>query len=81
MRGAYHPAGDLDGLLDKAAELSAKTLVFDVEPLVAYWDNGQDALDRGVAEILAKAAALAWQPRAAAPAVSGSQASLPRRGY
>ena len=56
MRGAYHPAGDLDGLLDKAAELSAKTLVFDVEPLVAYWDNGQDALDRGVAEILAKAA-------------------------
>ena len=58
MRGAYHPAADLDGLLEKAAELSAKTLVFDVEPLVAYWDNGQDALDRGVAEILAKAAAV-----------------------
>ena len=58
MRGAYHPAADLGGLLDKAAELSAKTLVFDVEPLVAYWDNGQDALDRGVAERLAEAAAV-----------------------
>jgi len=56
VRGAYHPYTDLDALLAKAAELSAKTLVFDVEPLVAYWDNGQDALDRGVAEILTKAA-------------------------
>ena len=58
MRGAYYRAADLDGLLDKAAELSAKTLVFDVEPLVAYWDNGQDALDKGVAAIVAKAAAV-----------------------
>jgi len=58
VRGIYHPGADLDGLLDKAAELSAKTLILDVEPLVAYWDNGQDALDRGVAEILAKAAAV-----------------------
>ena len=58
MRGIYYPGTDLDGLLKRAAELSAKTLVLDVEPLVAYWDNGQDALDRGVAEVLAKAAAV-----------------------
>ena len=58
MNAEYHRAADLDGLLRKAGELGSKTLVFDVEPLVAYWDNGQNALDRGVAEILAKAAAV-----------------------
>ena len=58
MKAGYYRAADLDGLLRKAGELGAKTLVFDVEPLVAYWDNGQDALDRGVAEVTAKAAAV-----------------------
>jgi predicted HAD superfamily phosphohydrolase YqeG len=58
VRTAYHRAADLGGLLDKAAELGAKTLVFDVEPLVAYWDNGQQALDEGVARVLAAAAAV-----------------------
>jgi predicted HAD superfamily phosphohydrolase YqeG len=58
VKAVYHRAADLDGLLRKAGELGAKTLVFDVEPLVAYWDNGQDALDRGVAEVVAKAAAV-----------------------
>ena len=42
-------------MLKTAGELSAKTLVFDVEPLVAYWDSGQDTLDQGLAEVLAKA--------------------------
>ena len=56
MKAAYYRAADLDGLLAKAAELSAKTLVFDIEPLVAYWDNGQEALDVGVARILTEAA-------------------------
>ena len=55
MKAAYYRAADLDGLLAKAAELSAKTLVFDIEPLVAYWDNGQQALDMGVTRILAEA--------------------------
>ncbi len=58
MRVTYRRAADLDGLLEEAAELSAKTIVFDVEPLVAYWDNGQEALDRGVAAVLAKAVAV-----------------------
>lgn len=58
MKAAYYRAADLDGLLAKAAELSAKTLVFDIEPLVAYWGNGQQALDTGVARILAEASTL-----------------------
>lgn len=55
MKAAYYRAADLDGLLAKAAELSAKTLVFDIEPLVAYWDNGQQALDAGVQRIFEEA--------------------------
>ena len=39
-------------------ELSARTVVLDVEPLVAYWDSGQEALDRGVALALGQAAAV-----------------------
>jgi len=58
VKAGYHRAADLDDVLRKAGELGAKTLVFDVEPLVAHWDNGQDALDRGVAEVVAKAAAV-----------------------
>jgi predicted HAD superfamily phosphohydrolase YqeG len=42
-------------MLKIAGELSAKTLVFDIEPLVAYWDSGQDTLDQGLAAVLAKA--------------------------
>jgi predicted HAD superfamily phosphohydrolase YqeG len=58
VKAGYHRAADLDGLLRKAGELGAKTLVLDVEPLVAYWDNGQNALEAGVAEVTAKAAAV-----------------------
>ena len=35
-----------------------KTLVFDVEPLVAYWNSGQQALDQGVGSVLARARAV-----------------------
>jgi len=42
-------------MLKIAGELSAKTLIFDIEPLVAYWDSGQDTLDQGLAAVLAKA--------------------------
>jgi hypothetical protein len=58
VKVAYRRAADLDSMLKIAGELSAKTLVFDIEPLVAYWDSGQDALDRGLAAVLAKAAAV-----------------------
>jgi predicted HAD superfamily phosphohydrolase YqeG len=33
-------------------QLSARTLIVDVEPLIAPWYGGQDALDRGLARFL-----------------------------
>jgi hypothetical protein len=58
MRPAYDRLATLDGVLRRAGELSPKTLVLDVEPLVAYWDSGQEALDRGVTSVLAQARAI-----------------------
>ncbi len=55
MRPGYERLATLDDVLRRAGELSPKTLVFDVEPLVAYWDSGQEALDRGVESVLARA--------------------------
>jgi len=36
-------------VLSRVEELSARTVIFDVEPLVAYWDSDQEALERGAA--------------------------------
>jgi hypothetical protein len=58
MRPAYERLATLDDVLRRAGELSPKTLVFDVEPLVAHWDSGQEALDRGVGSVLARARAI-----------------------
>ncbi|HTS99591.1 MAG TPA: hypothetical protein VMI33_23525 [Streptosporangiaceae bacterium] len=44
--------------LRRAAQRGAKTLVLDVEPVVAYWDSGQQALDQGVRQALAQAGAV-----------------------
>lgn len=40
------------------AKLAAATVVFDVEPLIAHWDTGQEALDQGVKRVLAEVAPL-----------------------
>ena len=58
MRTAYHRAFGLDDLLDRAGDLAAKTIVLDVEPLIAYWGNDQEPLDRGVARVAKAAAAV-----------------------
>jgi len=52
MRAGYERATGLNQVLDRVRELSPRTVIFDVEPLVAYWDSGQPALDRGVALVL-----------------------------
>ena len=52
MRAGYERLAGLDEVLDRVREMSARTLIFDIEPLVAYWDSGQEALDRGVAEVI-----------------------------
>jgi predicted HAD superfamily phosphohydrolase YqeG len=58
MRHAYDRLATLDEMLRRAEELSPKTLVFDVEPLVADWDSGQKALDEGLKSVLARARAI-----------------------
>jgi predicted HAD superfamily phosphohydrolase YqeG len=58
VRAEYERVTGLDDVVRHAAELSARTLVFDVEPLVAYWDGGQAALDEGIARVLSKVAVL-----------------------
>jgi predicted HAD superfamily phosphohydrolase YqeG len=52
MPAAYEQLADLPAVFARASELSLRTLIFDIEPLVAWWDTGQQALDQGVAEIL-----------------------------
>ena len=58
MKNGYAHVTTLDDALRVARERSAKTLLFDVEPLVAYWDSGQQALDQGVTRVLGEAAAV-----------------------
>jgi predicted HAD superfamily phosphohydrolase YqeG len=57
MRAAFTQVAALDEAVRQAGERSARTMVFDVEPLIAYWDSGQDALDQGVARVLSEVAA------------------------
>ena len=37
-------------------DLGAKTVMLDVEPLVSYWDSGQQSLDQGIAQVLSQIA-------------------------
>ena len=48
-------ASDLPRLI---AGLSARTVVLDIEPLVAAWDGTQDALDSGIDRVLDQVAAV-----------------------
>jgi len=58
VKNEYAHVTTLDDALRAAQEYSAKTLLFDVEPLVAYWDSGQQALDQGLTRVLDEAAAV-----------------------
>jgi predicted HAD superfamily phosphohydrolase YqeG len=51
-------AAGLEAALSYVEELSARTVIFDVEPLVASWDSGQDALERAVALLVLRACQL-----------------------
>jgi predicted HAD superfamily phosphohydrolase YqeG len=39
-----------------AAQQSPRTIVLDVEPLIAHWDSTNEALDRGIALVLSQVA-------------------------
>ena len=58
MRAALDRATGMGDVLRRAGELSARTMIFDVEPLVAYWDGGQEALDQGITRVLSEVAVL-----------------------
>jgi predicted HAD superfamily phosphohydrolase YqeG len=52
MPAGYEQLTELPRVLARARELSVRTLILDVEPLIAWWDSGQQALDRGIAAVL-----------------------------
>jgi predicted HAD superfamily phosphohydrolase YqeG len=49
MRPDYARVSGLDELVSQLGLIGARTVIVDVEPMVAYWDSGQQLLDRGVA--------------------------------
>ena len=58
VRDGYRQVASLDAALEISRGLGARTVVLDVEPLVAAWRDGQQALDRGVADVLTRTAAV-----------------------
>jgi len=52
VRPGYELVTGETDLLRRLRQLSARTIIVDIEPLVAYWDGTQDALDRGLSRIL-----------------------------
>ena len=55
MTGNYVRVTGLAGLFAEARELSVRTVIFDVEPLVAPWHGSQESLDQGITRILGDA--------------------------
>lgn len=52
MKVAYQRLVGAERVLARVDALAPRTVVFDVEPLVAFWDTDQTALVRGVVAIL-----------------------------
>ncbi len=51
-RGRYEEFADEQELVRRLEQLAPRTLIVDIEPLVAYWHGARDALDRGIARVL-----------------------------
>jgi predicted HAD superfamily phosphohydrolase YqeG len=54
MPAAYEQLTELRGVLARARELSVRTMIFDVEPLVAWWGSSRESLDRGIAAVVSE---------------------------
>ncbi|HTW05642.1 MAG TPA: hypothetical protein VMF87_35485 [Streptosporangiaceae bacterium] len=59
MRADYQQFSDQDELLSYVGQLSPKTVIFDVEPLVALWNTGTSELSGGVERLADKLSAIA----------------------
>ena len=55
MTSSHVRVTGLADLFAEARELSVRTMIFDVEPLVAPWHGSQESLDQGIARILGDA--------------------------
>lgn len=58
MKSSYQVISDEREVPERIRRLAARTVIFDVEPLVAAWDSAQEALDRGIARVLDQVAAV-----------------------
>jgi predicted HAD superfamily phosphohydrolase YqeG len=54
MPASYERLTERRDVLARARELSVRTMIFDVEPLVAWWGSGQESLDRGIAAVVSE---------------------------
>lgn len=52
MNPDYERVADMDDVVRRATQLSARTMVFDIEPLVAFWNSTQHELEEGVRAVL-----------------------------
>ena len=52
MTRDYERFASVRDLVKRASELSPKTMIVDVEPLVAWWDSGQEPLDSGLTSMV-----------------------------
>ena len=54
MPVSYERLTERRDVLAWARELSVRTMIFDVEPLVAWWGSGQESLDQGIAAVVSE---------------------------
>jgi hypothetical protein len=52
VTAGYANVTGLADLLTEARKLAVRTMIVDVEPLVAFWGSDQRTLDRGIARVL-----------------------------
>ena len=52
MRTSYERIDDPEQVLNLIARVAPRSVIFDVEPLVAFWDTDTATLDRGIASLL-----------------------------
>jgi hypothetical protein len=52
MRASYSRAADVAEVVARVVDLHARTVIFDVEPLAAFWDTDEVTLRQGVANVL-----------------------------
>ena len=58
MRSGYERLAGLEEALARVQQLSVQTVIIDIEPLIAHWESGQEALDQGIARALTRADAV-----------------------